>query len=139
MAPGKYSVSTVSSVSHTIRFGGTSNLRLSDRPDASATFRNASDAAASRSARRSDAGSCPRRAEISGPLPVVSSTRLTSPMPIEDDEESWVACRPGYFLPVTVLSQMFRGLFRRQLWSGRFAADSPLEEARFEPSVPRLR
>ncbi len=29
--------------------------------------------------------------------------------------ESWVACRPGYFLPVTVLSQMFRGLFLHYL------------------------
>ena len=27
------------------------------------------------------------------------------------DGESWIACRPGFFLPVTVLSRMFRGLF----------------------------
>src|SRR5207302_2816498 len=34
---------------------------------------------------------------------------------IAPDGESWVACRPGYFLPVTVLSQMFRGLFLHYL------------------------
>ena len=30
---------------------------------------------------------------------------------IAPDGESWVACRPGFFLPVRVLSRMFRGLF----------------------------
>jgi Transposase zinc-binding domain/Putative transposase len=34
---------------------------------------------------------------------------------IAPDGESWVAGRPGYFLPVTVLSQMFRGLFLHYL------------------------
>jgi len=34
---------------------------------------------------------------------------------IAPDGESWVACRPGFFLPVTVLSSMFRGLFLHYL------------------------
>jgi len=34
---------------------------------------------------------------------------------IAPDGESWVACRPGFFLPVTVLSRLFRGLFLRDL------------------------
>ena len=31
------------------------------------------------------------------------------------DGESWIACRPAFFLPVTVLSRMFRGLFLHYL------------------------
>jgi hypothetical protein len=31
------------------------------------------------------------------------------------DGNSWIACRPGFFLPVTVLSSMFRGLFLHYL------------------------
>ena len=34
---------------------------------------------------------------------------------ISPDGNSWIACRPGFFLPVTVLSSMFRGLFLRYL------------------------
>jgi hypothetical protein len=34
---------------------------------------------------------------------------------ITPDGESWIACRPGFFLPVQVLSRMFRGLFLRYL------------------------
>jgi hypothetical protein len=34
---------------------------------------------------------------------------------IAPDGQSWIACRPGFFLPVTVLSQMFRGLFLHYL------------------------
>ncbi len=34
---------------------------------------------------------------------------------IAPDGESWVACRPGFFLPVPVLSRMFRGLFMHYL------------------------
>jgi len=34
---------------------------------------------------------------------------------IAPDGQSWVACRPGFFLPVRVLSRMFRGLFLRYL------------------------
>jgi hypothetical protein len=39
------------------------------------------------------------------------------------DGESWVACRPGYFLPVTVLSQMFRGLFLHYLGKASAAGE----------------
>jgi len=31
------------------------------------------------------------------------------------DGERWIACRPGFFLPVAVLSRMFRGLFLHYL------------------------
>jgi hypothetical protein len=34
---------------------------------------------------------------------------------IAPDGQSWVACRPGFFLPVRVLSRLFRGLFLRDL------------------------
>ena len=34
---------------------------------------------------------------------------------IAPDGESWLACRPGFFLPVPVLSRMFRGLFLHYL------------------------
>jgi hypothetical protein len=34
---------------------------------------------------------------------------------IASDGERWIACRPGFFLPVRVLSRMFRGLFLRYL------------------------
>ena len=34
---------------------------------------------------------------------------------IAPDGQRWIACRPGFFLPVRVLSRMFRGLFRRYL------------------------
>ena len=34
---------------------------------------------------------------------------------IAPDGQSWIACRPGFFLPVKVLSRMFRGLFPRYL------------------------
>ena len=34
---------------------------------------------------------------------------------IAPDGESWIACRPGFFLPVKVLSRMFRGLFLHYL------------------------
>lgn len=34
---------------------------------------------------------------------------------IAPDGKSWIACRPGFFLPVRVLSRMFRGLFLRYL------------------------
>ena len=30
---------------------------------------------------------------------------------VAPDGDSWIACRPGFFLPVRVLSRMFRGLF----------------------------
>ncbi len=34
---------------------------------------------------------------------------------IAPNGQSWIACRPGFFLPVQVLSRMFRGLFLRYL------------------------
>jgi hypothetical protein len=34
---------------------------------------------------------------------------------IAPNGQSWIACRPGFFLPVRVLSRMFRGLFLRYL------------------------
>ena len=34
---------------------------------------------------------------------------------IAPDGESWIACRPGFFLPVRVLSRLFRGLFLHYL------------------------
>jgi hypothetical protein len=34
---------------------------------------------------------------------------------IAPDGQSWIACRPGFFLSVQVLSRMFRGLFLRYL------------------------
>jgi hypothetical protein len=34
---------------------------------------------------------------------------------IAPDGQSWITCRPGFFLPVRVLSRMFRGLFLRYL------------------------
>ena len=51
------------------------------------------------------------------------------------DGERWVACRPGFFLPVRVLSRLFRRLFLEQLAAaheaGRlhfFGAHAPLAE-----------
>ena len=34
---------------------------------------------------------------------------------ISSDGQRWIACRPGFFLPVRVLSRLFRRLFREQL------------------------
>jgi Putative transposase len=34
---------------------------------------------------------------------------------IAPNGKSWIACRPGFFLPIRVLSRMFRGLFLRYL------------------------
>ena len=47
---------------------------------------------------------------------------------IAPDGRSWIACRSGFFLPVTVLSRMFRGLFLHYL-AKAFAAG----ELRFFP------
>ena len=51
------------------------------------------------------------------------------------DRERWIACRPGFFLPVRVLSRLFRRLFLEQLAAahaaGRlhfFGAHAPLAE-----------
>jgi hypothetical protein len=40
---------------------------------------------------------------------------------IAPDGQSWITCRPGFFLPVRVLSRMFRGLFLHYL-ENAFAA-----------------
>jgi Putative transposase/Transposase zinc-binding domain len=34
---------------------------------------------------------------------------------LSPDQQSWIACRPGFFLPVRVLSRLFRRLFLEQL------------------------
>jgi hypothetical protein len=54
---------------------------------------------------------------------------------IAPDGKSWIACRPGFFLPVRVLSRMFRGLFlhylERAFAAGElrfFSAYQPLHE-----------
>jgi hypothetical protein len=54
---------------------------------------------------------------------------------ISPDGERWIACRPGFFLPVRVLSRLFRGLFLHYLdkafTAGRlsfFSSLRPLQE-----------
>jgi hypothetical protein len=42
---------------------------------------------------------------------------------IAPDGSRWIACRPGFFLPVRVLSQMFRGLFMHYLERAFAAGD----------------
>jgi hypothetical protein len=42
---------------------------------------------------------------------------------IAPDGKSWIACRPGFFLPVKVLSRMFRGLFLHYLEKAFAAGD----------------
>ena len=42
---------------------------------------------------------------------------------IAPDGESWIRCRSGFFLPVTVLSRMFRGLFLHYLEKAFAAAE----------------
>jgi hypothetical protein len=53
------------------------------------------------------------------------------------DGERWVACRPGFFLPVRVLSRLFRRLFMEKLMAshatGRlhfFGDHAPLADVR---------
>ena len=62
---------------------------------------------------------------------------------IAPDGQSWIACRPGFFLPVTVLSRMFRGLFLRYLGKAFpagelkfFAANRHLHEPAAFPPLP---
>jgi len=54
---------------------------------------------------------------------------------LSPDGERWIACRPGFFLPVRVLSRLFRRLFLEQLAAAHdaghlhfFAAHAPLAE-----------
>jgi len=42
---------------------------------------------------------------------------------IAPDGERWIACRPGFFLPVRVLSRLFRGLFLSHLAAAFAAGD----------------
>jgi hypothetical protein len=42
---------------------------------------------------------------------------------IAPDRKSWIACRPGFFLPVRMLSRMFRGLFLRCLEKAHAAGE----------------
>ena len=42
---------------------------------------------------------------------------------IAPDGKGWIACRPGFFLPVRVLSRMFRGLFMHYLEKAFSAGD----------------
>jgi hypothetical protein len=53
------------------------------------------------------------------------------------DDNSWVACRPGFFLPVRVLSRLFRRLFLQQIATAHaagklqfFGTHAPLMDAR---------
>lgn len=52
---------------------------------------------------------------------------------LSPDRKHWISCRPGFFLPVRVLSRLFRRLFLRQLEKA-FEAD----ELRFPPSMKQL-
>ena len=60
---------------------------------------------------------------------------------ISPDGERWVSCRPGFFLPVRVLSRLFRRLFLEKLvaahQAGRlsFFGDTPISPMR-KPSRP---
>jgi putative transposase len=46
-------------------------------------------------------------------LLVVSAARIVGGL--SQDRSRWVACRPAFFLPVRVLSRLFRRLFLRML------------------------
>jgi hypothetical protein len=55
---------------------------------------------------------------------------------LSPDGRRWIACRPGFFLPVRVLAKLFRRLMLERLWeahaAGRlafFGAHAPLAEA----------
>ncbi len=54
---------------------------------------------------------------ILGPEPARSSAPacLVPGGGISPDGQRWIACRPGFFLPVKVLSRLFRGLFLHYL------------------------
>jgi hypothetical protein len=42
---------------------------------------------------------------------------------LSDDGSAWVSCRPGFFLPVRVLSRLFRRLMRQRLMTAHEAGD----------------
>jgi hypothetical protein len=52
---------------------------------------------------------------------------------LSPDRTHWISCRPGFFLPVRVLSRLFRRLFLRQLDKAFDAG-----ELRFPPSMKQL-
>jgi len=59
---------------------------------------------------------------------------------IAPDGQSWIACKPGFFLPVRVLSRMFRGLFLRYLEKAFAAGDLnffPQHRHLYEPAAFR--
>jgi hypothetical protein len=59
---------------------------------------------------------------------------------IAPDGKSWIACRPGFFLPVRVLSRMFRGLFLHYLEKAFEAGELKFFSAQWhlhEPAVFR--
>jgi hypothetical protein len=60
---------------------------------------------------------------------------------ISPDGSRWVACRPGFFLPVRVLSRLFRGVFLHHLekafTAGRLSFFSSLEPLRERPAFLR--
>ena len=60
---------------------------------------------------------------------------------ISPDGSWWVACKPGFFLPVRVLSRLFRGVFLHHLekafTAGRLSFFSDLEPLRERPAFLR--
>ena len=60
---------------------------------------------------------------------------------ISPDGKQWIACRPGFFLPVRVLSRRFRGLFLNYLekafTAGRLSFFSSLTPLRQQPAFSR--
>jgi hypothetical protein len=58
------------------------------------------------------------------------------------DGERWVACRPGFFLPVRVLSRLFRRLFLEKLvaahQTGRLFGDDTHLAVVYNSWVPRI-
>jgi Putative transposase/Transposase zinc-binding domain len=60
---------------------------------------------------------------------------------LSSDGTRWVACRPGFFLPVRVLSRLFRGLFlaylEKAFLSGKLAFFSSLQQLRDRAAFQR--
>jgi hypothetical protein len=50
------------------------------------------------------------------------------------DGESWIACRPGFFLPVRVLSSLFRRLFLEALDAAFRAGELSFHTSLVEPA-----
>ena len=58
---------------------------------------------------------------------------------LSPDGERWISCRPGFFLPVRVLSRLFRRLFLEPLAAAIRAAASLLRQSRPARRAPGLR